>query len=137
MALSDTQIARLLLGAFRGSGVNVKEDDIAELEIYVANGYDWLEENHIYDPKQYAVTTSAIAVQHYAAWRFCSIRPDLADLAAFYYNQLEIAEIDWAGQAAEDANIHHNEYPENRTRVSWNNDDPFGDEAFGFHELGT
>ena len=122
--MTDKQISRTLLGALRGSGVNVKPDDVDELDIYVANGYEYLEEHHQYDPRQYATTTAQEAVKFYAAWQFCVFRPDLANLAARYREEFKAARIDWAGEAATQVNIHHNEYPENRTRVSWNNQDP-------------
>jgi hypothetical protein len=123
MSLTDAQIARLALGGFRGR-VNVNADDVDELVIYVGTGYDFLEEQHNYDPRQYAITSSAVAVQHWAMMRFCEVRPDLLELASFYRGLFRQSQLDWAGEAATQFNIHHNEYPENRTRVSWNNDDP-------------
>lgn len=141
MSLTDAQISRILLGALKSGGAPVTQDDVGELDIYVENGYEYLEEQHTYDPRQYATNSSSIAVQYFAGWRFCSLRPNLADLSSFYQAQFERAEMDWAGQAAEQVNIHHNEYPENHTRVSWNNPDPLNmdDNVFGVdpNRLGT
>lgn len=141
MALTDKQIARLLLGAMRSNGGDVSPDDIDELQIYVSNGFEYLEEHHQYDPRQYATVSADIAVQFFAGWRFCSIRPNMVSFAQYYQQQFEVAEQDWAGEAATAVNIHHNEYPENRTRVSWNNADPLNQSTnvFGVdpNRLGT
>lgn len=141
MALTDEQIAKLSLGALRRSGISVSPDDLEEMELYVEEGFDYLEEHHVYDPKQYAVTSGTTAVQYYALWRFCSIRPDMANLSSHYKNEYMLAERSWSGEAATQANIDHSEYPENRTRVTWNNDDPLNQSRGGLfdsrYRLGT
>lgn len=125
MALTDTQISNLLLGALRRSAPTiVSPDDKDELDIYVTEGFETLEEQYIYDPRQYATTSAAMAVQYYAGWRFCSLRPDLANLSSYYQNQYLASVIEWAGEAAAQVNIEHNEYPENWTRNTWRNPDP-------------
>lgn len=129
MALSNKQISRLLLGALRSANVGVTPDDVDELDIYVENGFQFLEEQHFYDPKQYATVSADIAVQYYAAWRYCSLRPNLVQLSVYYGQEFANARRVWAGKAAEEVNIDHNEYPENRRRVSWNEEDPL-DQSF-------
>jgi len=134
MSLTTNQISRLALAGLRGSKVNVKPDDIDELDIYVEQGFDYLEEEHTYDPKQYGVTSSSFAVRHFAMWQFCAVRPDLINLAQYYEGQFEKERMNWAGVASTQVNISHNEYPENRTRVVWNNEDPLGN---GYNEFGV
>lgn len=138
--MTDKQISRLMLGPLVNAGI-ATPDDVDELDIYVTNGYEYLEEHHQYDPRQYATISSAIAVQMFAGWRFTSIRPNSGSLASYYQGQFEKAEMDWAGEASTAVNIHHNEYIENQTRVSWNNIDPLNqaNNIFGVdpNRLGT
>ena len=126
MAMTDAQIARILLGALVGEGVNATEDDIDEIILYVDNGFEYLEERHVYDPKQFGVTAADIAVQYYAGWRFCSVRPSLIELAQYYKGQFELATIEWTSRASIERNIEWMEYPENQGRTSYNNTDPLG-----------
>jgi len=141
MALTDAQITTLVLGSLRGEGVNVNEDDRDEVELYVANGFEYLEERYQYDPKQFGIAAADIAVQYFAAWRLCSARPSLIQMGQYYKEQFELALIEWSSRASIERNIDWMEYPDNQNRVSYNNEDPLDQNVNEFgvnrNRLGT
>lgn len=141
MGMTDAQIARTVLGPLRSEGANVTPDDLDEIKLYVQNGFEYLEETYIYDPKQYAINAADTAVRYYAAWQFCDMRPSMVNLAGHFQVQFEIWEIRWQSAASREVNIDWMEYPENQNRVSYNNENPLnqGTDVFGVdrNRIGT